>query len=643
MTDVSESSVGSKWLALAAAAMLIVVGMTLRISLVGGTLWVDEAESSINALTILDHGVPVSEYLGLPIYENTLTEPWPDHPEYEFRDSSYSSKGVAVYHGWLPLYAIAASQWLFGMEPDRATDPPRVLHGAADAPLRTIVPRIPALLFSLGTMIATFVLGCRLGGTPAGLATLALTALSARAELFGYQARYYSLTLFLSVVVALALWHVVRHGSWKSFVALGVAEGLLFHTHQFSALVFAITSLLAAPLIIRRSGWLPRSLLAAGIAAALILPWVWLSGFFETAAAVPKARSVFESAGDWVYYLLQRREPLIFGALIVAVVAGAHWLPARFRQGFLDHRLLYVFLLGWLAVGYTAFHFVVPAASFFYERLTLVLWTPFVLLAALFLADALRAVSIRWAPALAVIVVVVFLQSNHRIGFLGARSINALVHQPTMIASMAGVFNERSFPPGTRFYATPNNHLVWTYYLGLPVQSVAPVRRDFSENHPAPVVFIESQMDLPMIDRALLDEDAEAAGIDLDSPAGDELGDALWKHLAVTDLARRSLPTPTIVPLPDFAQRSLDRSLTASAAARGNVADQFWEMPVFRGLKFNQARDMWMAFYYRFVDPESRVGENQNIMSRMRSAEVVLVPRAGCVVFISAPQNPASR
>ena len=44
-------------------------------------LWTDEAETAINALTILAEGVPTHQYLGQPIYENTLTEPWPEHPE----------------------------------------------------------------------------------------------------------------------------------------------------------------------------------------------------------------------------------------------------------------------------------------------------------------------------------------------------------------------------------------------------------------------------------------------------------------------------------------------------------------------------------------------------------------------------------
>jgi len=42
-----------------------------------GPLFIDEAESCLNGLTILEHGVPADHYLGLPLFENTLTEPWP--------------------------------------------------------------------------------------------------------------------------------------------------------------------------------------------------------------------------------------------------------------------------------------------------------------------------------------------------------------------------------------------------------------------------------------------------------------------------------------------------------------------------------------------------------------------------------------
>ncbi|MCB1123468.1 MAG: hypothetical protein KJT03_18085, partial [Verrucomicrobiae bacterium] len=51
------------------AVAIIVAGVGLRIWAACATvLWIDEAESSINAFTILQTGLPVDHYLGEPIY-----------------------------------------------------------------------------------------------------------------------------------------------------------------------------------------------------------------------------------------------------------------------------------------------------------------------------------------------------------------------------------------------------------------------------------------------------------------------------------------------------------------------------------------------------------------------------------------------
>jgi hypothetical protein len=60
-------------------AGLVLVGTLLRLrDLAEGAMFIDEAESSLNALSIREHGYPADTYLGLPMFENTLTEPWPD-------------------------------------------------------------------------------------------------------------------------------------------------------------------------------------------------------------------------------------------------------------------------------------------------------------------------------------------------------------------------------------------------------------------------------------------------------------------------------------------------------------------------------------------------------------------------------------
>src|SRR5690242_10910461 len=102
MTEVIAVKPRREWPALEIVLLLLclIAGIALRVSFIESeTLWVDEAESSINALTILERGYPADRYLGLPIYENVLLTASPGSDEYEFKDPSYSDRGMAIYHG----------------------------------------------------------------------------------------------------------------------------------------------------------------------------------------------------------------------------------------------------------------------------------------------------------------------------------------------------------------------------------------------------------------------------------------------------------------------------------------------------------------------------------------------------------------
>ncbi len=625
-----------------AVTALISLGIWIRVDWMNrNSLWCDEAESSINALTILDRGLPLNEYLGIPVYENTLTDPWEENPEYEFRDSSYSPVGLAVYHGWLPLYSIAASQALFGLKPDRPEDPPRVLHGAGEIALRTVAPRTPAVVFAALCMLLTFLLARDLGGSPAGFAALALTALNARTVEFGYQARYYSATLLMTIFAAWCLLRVVRRGRWGDFLLLGLAEVLLFHTHQFSAMVFAVVAVVAAPAIVRRKSWFLKSLAGGTIAAALILPWIWLSGFLRTASSVPKAYKLFGSLTDWLAYTFERPDQLVLlGILLVLLALGKWkpgWLPDRIRAAIGSHGKIYLVLLAWLAAGYFAFHLVVPAASFFFERLSLVLWTPYVLLISLFASDLLRGFSPRVASILAVAGIT---------GFLGVRGRLSLMQGPSLgstRAALATVIEALGRVPseqGTRFYASPNEHLTLTYYTGLPVQSIAPVRRSFFDSYPKPVVYIESQMEWMFPDEEAIRLAASEEGI---TPTADELTDLgadVWRSLASQELAAQGLPSPPIKPLPDYLDPIEKQTHERLLKFREEFTRSMQALPIFRNIPAARMRDFWLGFFYRFVGPEERIGPNLNLFPRLKNATVQLLPIANTIIYYAPSTAP---
>ena len=83
-----HGSTAAEW---ALVLSVIACGLWLRGRDLGSdALQIDEGESAVDAMTILESGTPRDRYLGLPLFENTLLTPWPQSDEYEFRDSSYS-------------------------------------------------------------------------------------------------------------------------------------------------------------------------------------------------------------------------------------------------------------------------------------------------------------------------------------------------------------------------------------------------------------------------------------------------------------------------------------------------------------------------------------------------------------------------
>jgi len=116
----------------------------------------------------------------------------------------------------------------------------------------------------------------------------------------------------------------------------------------------------------------------------LVVPWIILTGYLGTASHVPMIHTLFESKWDATVFILDRPVPLAMTltVMILLVIAWLKpaWLPGAISAPLRNHGAVYALLLFWLVAAYVAFHLIVPAASFFFERLSLVLWTPFVLM-----------------------------------------------------------------------------------------------------------------------------------------------------------------------------------------------------------------------------------------------------------------------
>jgi hypothetical protein len=201
---------------------------------------------------------------------------------------------------------------------------------------------------------------------------------------------------------------------------------------------------------------------------------------------------------------------------------------------------------------------------------------------------------------------------------------------------------ERTFEPGTRFFATPNNHFVLTAYTGVLVQNVAPVRASFLDRYEHPIVFFEcAGLYLPPTNEMLRSAIAEA-GLDPGSFDFDELRRTTSREATRRAKARvygrvEGVPAefppflePLIRELPEYTARELPH--------RRNPVD--FCPTVFRGFPVRDWSDWWRTYFYRFVDPEKRSGKGANYAARMANAEAMMLPGSWTVAVSREPVAP---
>ena len=625
------------------AVLFLATGLRLR-ALDQDAMFIDEAESSLNALSILEHGYPTDHYLGLPMFENTLTEPWPESREYEFRDTSYSEGGLAVYHGWLPLYAIAGSLWLHGIRPDRIPDPPRVQHDDQEIRARIRAARLPAVLFGTLFVAAIFLAGRALYGAEAGLAAALVAAVAPDCVWLGQQARYYSAGLALSTFAAYLSWNCRRAGRWRDFLACGLCFALLFHTSSLSFAIALGAGTVLLPGILRHER-APAKLAAwAGVVGVGIVPWVLWSGFLGNVARIPMARELLDFPVDYLQHARGRLVSVVGGTLLVALFA-ALWcvrrrLPPRLAGPVAEAGPAMLYLVAWTLSAYFGFQALVPAASCSMTRLSHVLIAAPTLLGSVALAALARALVPRHAlllsvtGALAVLLATVDLFRRQHRNPLETRAVLELVEYL------------RREPPAsdTRLYALPYQHFCLTYYTGLPVQTVAPVRREFLERYPGEVVVLETVNRLPPPRAERVELLAAQAGVVLDPEQARGWIPELHSEMIRAQLAplvREVLPAPG--PRPEWIE-AVAAALAEDAVRTGQGRIEFaLDTPaMFSDSPPMTMAEFWPAFFYRFVGPAERTGARLNYAGRMREASARLLS-SSWVVLRCPPRGEAER
>src|SRR5271165_610977 len=629
--------------------------------------WCDEAESSINALTILQKGYPTDHYLGLPIYENTLVKPWPDSPEYEFKDISYSDKGVAVYHGWFPLYAIAASFALQHLHPDQPKASVEAKYKLEDWKRITRAGRLPGVVFGGIFLVFAFIAGTAFYGRDAGwIALLSLSFHPGHAWL-STQARYYSAALAISTGCCLMVWMMVSKRRWRDFLVGSLLFVLLFHTHLLSFAVACTMFGLLLPIIIYRN---PRDLVKiaafGAIVAAGTVPWFFLTDFYRHQIGIPRGWSLVSLPADFLHF--PPCEPIMLGipclfALLVLVAWASSSVPARVKAPLLDSLLPLSFLAAWAACGYALFLLFMPAASFF--NINISYWGPGHLVIPVIAAALIRAALARFLrqspstvhPAadevLACGISSPFIATFNESFPMWAMAAGLLLaawyslDSPTKpgtqwfdLNQIASRLRAMNLQKDTRFYASPGDNLVLSFYMGLPIQSIAPVRKKFLDSYPGDVVLVQRRVfdrDPGAIGPKELETAAAQSGHSLSGPDAEVLSALLRTRDFRQTVVRNVTGAPAVVEnVPSFAATAYQRHEEQSRVDAARIASSLMT----RGFPIANYIEFGEVFCYRFVDPNSRRGPKLNYAARLRGAQSYVLTQSGTLIYRSPGRRP---
>lgn len=618
--------------------LVLLAGFLIRIRYLDERpFWVDEAESSINAVTILENGYPTDTYLGIPIYENTLIQPWRGNAEYEFRDLSYSDKHLAIYHGWLPLYAIAGSFALHGVTPDSADGVPVVKHDLNEWKRRTRAARLPAVLFGVLFLGVVFAGGRILYGPDAAWAGLLVGSVYPYHIAISRQARYYSAEVALTTACAVALWLLIKEGKWKHVYLTAAAYVLLFHTHLQSFSAAALVCVLVAPMIIRKHlAGLRKMTAFVALVAAGTLPWIIATGFYRQQERIPRAWTLLNLPSDFWRYPPVRVSSAITGIIIAFLTAFVVLIKPRFSLPFASSTKKFapvlLFLGVWAMCGYVTFVAFVPAVSFDSGRLNLSYWGPLFLLASVTAAAVTRVFAPRRSVGLApILLLVAFMAMGRKPNFHETFAGGSWKADASVLDYLGAMSIDRK----TRLYAAPNDHLILCFYSGLPVQDITPVRKSYLDSYPGNVIYIDRSVS---VETGVLTADSIRIAALRDGDALSPEAAERWSILLRTRDYREAMLNSVsgnmrqeIEQVPPFARQLLAEHHRKLPSV---FASSSLEL-VTRDFDIKSWTDWRNVLKYRFLGPEGRSTVHANYADRLRGSDAVILPSADTAIYFS--------
>lgn len=113
--------------------------------------------------------------------------------------------------------------------------------------------RLPAVLFGIASIAATWRLACRVSGVRQAHVCALLLALSYHHVWFSQNARGYSELMFWCMASTLVLMDCLRSASWKRWVAYGLILSAALYTHLTAAFFFLAQAVIVAVVLLGKS------------------------------------------------------------------------------------------------------------------------------------------------------------------------------------------------------------------------------------------------------------------------------------------------------------------------------------------------------------------------------------------------------
>ena len=309
-------------------------------------------------------------------------------------------------------------------------------------------------------------------------------------------------------------------------------------------------------------------------------------------------------------------------SLAVWVILRGERLPPRLSRPIVGLVPVLLYLSVWVACGYSLFLRFMPAASFAPERLNLVYLGPGFLLGSVIAASLSRVATPRSSLITApLIALALFFATGHNLNFRPQRSGGSW----DFYAAIFDRLNAMHLDAASRLYAAPNDHLIYSFYSGLPVQNIFPVRKSFLDSYRGEIVYMDvaTAFDNGVLSAERVRQEAFRSGQALSPEAAGR-----WSLLLRTRDYREGMGK-VLAPGRDTKLESLP---PFAAKLLGQEPDPFSEWarcPMFKGFEMRTWADWRTIFQYRFVDLAARSGPLANFAERLRGSEAMILPLGG--------------